>query len=496
MKATNFTESDEEERICNLLLFSPLDIEDPLEIRSSLSRAKKGQGRTIDIWLFQSIPRHKLEELLRPILDSAPITLQNLVSEALNKLITGNPIYEESRFREVHLRKNSLELLGRASEEISSTRLNRMLLEDAFPNAIRQLNQIFPLTDWLGIVNPAQKMWQISPYDIRDLRGIGRKLEDPDEFILSTLMNEVPTEEREWFRRFTNAPELCMDQEGEKWLAMLNTALDDKLLVRNGDIDRLPVQVSSDLVATLKRISLKRTSRGKNRHFNRLLLGECYPDLFLPFAKTDKWLALKAVLHENYYKLVLAIVKNTPKIEDPENVCSDFFDKKFYLNILMTADQKKGKFRSLLKTALANFLRDILKKQYGKDATCQAKDTQSRSQAEGDCEDFDEPSPGYSLRFEEEWAQHCFRGAAKKFLKCYKGSDKARARSAMSPSKGFRETIHDDSGRFLAHFRARLINEVRQTLPLGLRTTADVKEECIHLFSVLAASHKSFDPFE
>ena len=59
--------------------------------------------------------------------------LAGLLITALNKIVAGPSIYEDARFAAVKLRPETLRLLNRNSEDGGVVRLNRLLLEDAFP---------------------------------------------------------------------------------------------------------------------------------------------------------------------------------------------------------------------------------------------------------------------------------------------------------------------------------------------------------------------------
>ena len=56
--------------------------------------------------------------------------------EDLNKIITGQLIYEPGRFAGINLRPQTKELLARVEQDEDIARLNRLLLEDTYPREI------------------------------------------------------------------------------------------------------------------------------------------------------------------------------------------------------------------------------------------------------------------------------------------------------------------------------------------------------------------------
>jgi hypothetical protein len=58
-----------------------------------------------------------------------------LVSD-LNAVVCGPPLYEKDRFEKVDLSAETLELLKRSPEGEDLRRLNRLLLQDAYPTEL------------------------------------------------------------------------------------------------------------------------------------------------------------------------------------------------------------------------------------------------------------------------------------------------------------------------------------------------------------------------
>jgi hypothetical protein len=86
--------------------------------------------------------RGKLEELVRA--DLAGYAPSNANAKALgaalvkdlNQIIAGPPIYDKARFSQVALRPETQELLGQNVTGLQLARLNKMLIEDAYPTEL------------------------------------------------------------------------------------------------------------------------------------------------------------------------------------------------------------------------------------------------------------------------------------------------------------------------------------------------------------------------
>lgn len=69
-----------------------------------------------------------------------PRTLQDLLIEELNAVVVGPSIWESSRFAACKLRSETHEFIARNPIGDARIRLNRLLLEDAFPTELRRIN--------------------------------------------------------------------------------------------------------------------------------------------------------------------------------------------------------------------------------------------------------------------------------------------------------------------------------------------------------------------
>jgi len=59
----------------------------------------------------------------------------------LNQIISGPSIYDEYRFAEVEMRRETQDLINRAKQGDGMTRLNRLLLEDAYPRQLAKTGE-------------------------------------------------------------------------------------------------------------------------------------------------------------------------------------------------------------------------------------------------------------------------------------------------------------------------------------------------------------------
>ena len=94
-------------------------------------------------------------EATRAALSAPGLTVTNakhLLLPALNKIIEGPSIYETNRFTKVELADETVALLALAPDKVTPARVNRRLLEDAYPKAIysSQFRGLLQWTLWGG----------------------------------------------------------------------------------------------------------------------------------------------------------------------------------------------------------------------------------------------------------------------------------------------------------------------------------------------------------
>jgi DNA-binding NtrC family response regulator len=77
--------------------------------------------------------------MLKEYVESEPVeSLRGALAKELNQLLKDQNLYQAERFREVHLTENTRDLIEHQGLHKDLFRLNRMLLEDAYPNEIRK----------------------------------------------------------------------------------------------------------------------------------------------------------------------------------------------------------------------------------------------------------------------------------------------------------------------------------------------------------------------
>ncbi len=110
--------------------FAPGDINDLPSFAAKLT----GQPDAVSGYLRQRLDKTASAALLQyDGSETASNNLAGLLIQALNKLVAGPSIYEDARFAAVKLRPETLRLFDRNSEDGGVARLNRLLLEDAYP---------------------------------------------------------------------------------------------------------------------------------------------------------------------------------------------------------------------------------------------------------------------------------------------------------------------------------------------------------------------------
>lgn len=98
----------------------------------------------------------KTQEMLEAYNDSYPPsnTLQNALIDELNQLLKSKSFYKEELFANVDLTKETKKLLSKKLQGREITRLNRLLIENAFPNEIAKSKKSSALIDVLVNIFP------------------------------------------------------------------------------------------------------------------------------------------------------------------------------------------------------------------------------------------------------------------------------------------------------------------------------------------------------
>jgi Fe-S-cluster containining protein len=109
-----------------LVWFSAKQVQDPLRFAHKLRK----QSDPVSAFLWQKLPEPD-QIALRS--DASSRSSQRAAVKALNSAIGGECIYETDRFQGIKLRPQTIDLLKQGSPSPNLARLNRLLLEDAYP---------------------------------------------------------------------------------------------------------------------------------------------------------------------------------------------------------------------------------------------------------------------------------------------------------------------------------------------------------------------------
>jgi rod shape determining protein RodA len=112
------------------------DIKAPLALLEQLEAGRD----PVSAFLWDQMPPETQRELLST--EQSDAALRRPLADALNAIITAGPIYDRSRFANVKLRPDTRALTDDRLSDNDMVRLNRMLLEDAYPGKIRRAKQI------------------------------------------------------------------------------------------------------------------------------------------------------------------------------------------------------------------------------------------------------------------------------------------------------------------------------------------------------------------
>jgi peroxiredoxin Q/BCP len=107
---------------------------DEIKDLSGLIDRLKGQSDPASAFLWKSLAKPE-QSLLRSYQPTSPGSkeAQEVVVQALQKIMGGPSIYKIKRFKGVSLRPETTELIKQSPTGIKLVRLNRLLLEDAYP---------------------------------------------------------------------------------------------------------------------------------------------------------------------------------------------------------------------------------------------------------------------------------------------------------------------------------------------------------------------------
>ena len=128
--------------------FSADEIKDLSKLASSL----KGQSNAVSVFLWQGLSKPEQEMLINyePTV-TIPFQLKEVLVQALNKAVAGKSLYEPERFHGILLRRETTNLMGQSPTGANPARLNRLLLEDAYPSELSRNLLSDPVAQFLTI---------------------------------------------------------------------------------------------------------------------------------------------------------------------------------------------------------------------------------------------------------------------------------------------------------------------------------------------------------
>ncbi|MGA9450667.1 MAG: hypothetical protein WBW41_04895 [Verrucomicrobiia bacterium] len=130
--------------------FSPFSVDDIINLPSLASKLKQ-PADAVSQYLKNQLSAATLEILTSyQGTNSGSIPLQAALVEDLNRIIRGHLIYDKQRFAGVVLRRKTQQLLAQNSERNSPLRLNRLLLEDAYPLELSRNRKKVADSRWLA----------------------------------------------------------------------------------------------------------------------------------------------------------------------------------------------------------------------------------------------------------------------------------------------------------------------------------------------------------
>src|SRR4030095_15568741 len=83
--------------------------------------------------------------------DPPPESLQRLLIDELNRLLEGSGLFDEQRFAQVRLTDETRRLIAQNPTRENLIRLNRLLLEEAYPHEIAKSLSFRTVEGWSGL---------------------------------------------------------------------------------------------------------------------------------------------------------------------------------------------------------------------------------------------------------------------------------------------------------------------------------------------------------
>jgi uncharacterized protein (TIGR03663 family) len=140
-------------RLLGSTAFSADEIKDLPKFVNSLTN----HANPVSVLLWQGLSNQEQAKLTNDQMSAVnPLQLKDILVQALNKMVGGKSIYEPERFQGIRLRRETASLMGQSPTGANLARLNRLLLEDAYPSELSKNLLSDPVSQFLmisGITN-------------------------------------------------------------------------------------------------------------------------------------------------------------------------------------------------------------------------------------------------------------------------------------------------------------------------------------------------------
>jgi len=216
-----------------------------------------------------------LEEYLQSAsAQSVPESLAQAIVHDLNTVIQGGPLFDEARFREVALHDSTRRLIELDPVGDERAKLNRMLLDEAYPGAIRRHKEIRTLSKQAGAL--ADRLGGagsplLLPSEVREPQKLIARLHDVGDPLSEYLQGQLSLETRQELQQYD--PLLSPSQSLiQAVVSDLNRVIEGPLLYEKQRFDGVELSAG-----TRKRVAENPTGETLLL-LNRRLLDEAYPE--------------------------------------------------------------------------------------------------------------------------------------------------------------------------------------------------------------------------
>jgi hypothetical protein len=155
----------------------------------SLAASIRRHADAVSLYLMGRLSATTLQVLASDQGTDYTLRAQKALVEDLNRIIGGQAIFESNRFAAIELRPETRRLLDQHPEGDALLRLNRLLLEDAYPLEIARKHIVFQMLDPRGALI-AGISFQSNEAEMVDLKFISRTKEKREFKVEATQMTD------------------------------------------------------------------------------------------------------------------------------------------------------------------------------------------------------------------------------------------------------------------------------------------------------------------